>query len=160
MRSFSIKIHIIVFQKKINKRMSDHPLKKKSSLIMLGLLMAGANAGYLRNNNNAAYSDPYCNTFSPDGLCCIKCSYHYYMNSNGQCTAVSDWCKTWDDKTGACTSCFAGYGDPVNGVCSSTPIDNGTVSGGNDDHCAQYGYVDSKNIHYTSYVNGCKKVCT
>ncbi len=148
--------------------MTEHPLKKKSSLIMFGLLMAGVSAGNLRNTNKAvAYSDPYCNTFSADGLCCLKCSYHYYMDSNGRCQAVSDWCKTWDDKTGACTSCFAGYGHPVNGVCSSVPVNNGNVGGnnggnggnGNKDNCARYVYVDSFNKKYTTFRNGCKKIC-
>jgi len=78
------------------------------------------------------------------------------MDSKGACRAVSDWCKTWDDKTGCCTSCFPGYGDPVNGVCSSTPPD---VGEGNDDNCAEYGYVDSKNVYHTSWNKDCRKVC-
>ncbi len=118
--------------------------------------MAGVSAGNnLRNTSTGAYSDPYCNTFSPDGSCCIKCSYHYYMNSNGKCTAVSDWCKTWDDKTGCCTSCFAGYGNPVNGICSSTPVDNGNTGSGNDngnsDNCDRYAYIDNNHKYYTAY---------
>ena len=107
--------------------MSEHPLKKKSSLILFGLMMAGVSANNLRTRG--AYSDPYCNTFNSDGSCCLKCSYHYYMSPQGVCKPVSDWCKTWDDKTGHCTSCFQGYGEPVNGVCASTPVGNGNGNG-------------------------------
>lgn len=131
--------------------MTEHPLKKKSSIIMMGLLLAGVNAGNLRapHTGTGAYSDPYCNTFNDDGSCCLKCSYHYYMNANGACTAISDWCKTWDDKTGCCTSCFVGYGEPVNGVCRDKPVDNGNVGqGGNDDHCAEYGYIDATKTYH------------
>lgn len=92
---------------------------------MMALLLGSATAANIRNLN---WNDPYCNTFSPDGSCCVKCSYHYYMDANGRCKPVSDYCKTWNPKTGDCESCFPGYGDPVNGVC--------VVGGGTDDHCA------------------------
>jgi len=100
-------------------------LKKKSSLILFGLLLAGVNAGNLKGGK---WADPYCNTFSADGTVCLKCSYHYWQDSDGACQPVSDWCKTWDDKNGCCTSCFEGYGEPINGVCASTPV----VEGGGD----------------------------
>jgi hypothetical protein len=29
-----------------------------------------------------------------------------------------------------------------------------------DDHCACYGYIDSAQRLYKSWVNGCRKVCT
>ena len=111
--------------------MSQNPIKNKASLIVCGLLMAGAAANNLRNT--VAYSDPFCNTFSADGLCCLKCSFHYFMDCDGKCVAVSDWCKTWNKKTGECTSCFEGYGKPVNGVCSNIPV--GGENDGNGKHC-------------------------
>ncbi len=106
---------------------------------MFGLLMAGVTAGNLRSTvkGTGAYSDPFCNTFSADGSCCIKCSHHYFMNQHGACTAVSDWCKTWDEKTGCCTSCFVGYGEPVDGVCA------GNVGEGDDHHDSDSGSVGS-----------------
>lgn len=69
------------------------------------------------------------------------------MDSTGKCQPVSDFCQDWDPKTGACTSCFPSYGEPINGVCSSTPVGNGigsgTVSLGTEDHCASHSYLDS-----------------
>lgn len=82
-------------------------MMKNTSILILVLLVAAASSTSIRN---LLWDDPYCNTFSPDGSCCLKCSYHYFMDKHGKCQPVSDWCKTWDDKTGDCTSCFAGYG--------------------------------------------------
>ncbi len=90
----------------------------KSAFIFFVVLMAGVSAGHIRA---LLWDDPYCNTFSKDGKCCVKCSYHYWMDKWGRCQPVSDWCKTWNDKNGCCTSCFPGYGNPVNGVCASAP---------------------------------------
>lgn len=84
------------------------------------------------------------------------------MDKGGRCQVVSDFCKTWDEKTGWCTSCFPSYGNPVNGVCPGTPVNNGGNTGGNDyndNNCVVYGYIDAKNKWYTTFVYGCKKVC-
>ncbi len=133
-----------------------------------GLLAVGATAANLQGPTWAEL-DPYCNTFNTEGTKCLKCSYHYFMGSNGKCQAVSDWCKTWDDKTGCCTSCFDGYGAPVDGKCGpdvgtggnnggghggnggghddSDDDDSGIDVGGGDDdedvdHCAVYKYYN------------------
>lgn len=75
------------------------------------------------------WNQKLCKTYTPDGYKCVECAYHSYMDKKGICQPVSDYCKTWDEKTGDCTSCFDGYGHPVKGVCSSTPVgsDNGKV---------------------------------
>jgi hypothetical protein len=104
--------------------MNKLKLINKSAFIILLVFFAGVSAGHIRT---LLWDDPLCNTFSPDGSCCLKCSHHAYMDKWGKCQPVSDWCKTWDNKTGCCTSCFPGYGEPVNGVCASAPV----VEGGN-----------------------------
>lgn len=62
------------------------------------------------------------------------------MGKNGKCMRVSDNCKEWDECTGLCTCCYPGYGEPIKGVCPSTPPTSIPV----DDHCAKYGYIDAK----------------
>lgn len=57
---------------------------------MMALLLGSATA------NNIRWSDPYCNTFSADGTCCLKCSYRSVMDAQGRCQLVSDQCRTWD----------------------------------------------------------------
>ena len=98
--------------------MNQHPLTKKASFIFFAMLFAGVCASNLR------WSDPNCKTFSADGYKCLECAYHSYMDEDGCCHPVSDFCKTWDNCTGHCTSCFEGYGEPVDGVCSCTPVAN------------------------------------
>lgn len=78
------------------------------------------------------------------------------MDKNCVCQPVSDNCKTWNEKTGDCTSCFDGYGHPVKGVCSSTPVGDDKVK---DDHCAKYGYIDSKKKWSEHWTKDCTKVC-
>lgn len=131
------------------------------------MLAVGATADNLKGKQQ--WADPLCNTFSADGYSCLKCAFHAYKDENGACKNVSDWCKTWDEKTGACTSCFEGYGNPVKGVCASTPVVNGGNTGGgnnggddhSDDiaHCEVYGYKDAGNKWLSSWVKGCKKIC-
>ena len=99
--------------------MSKSNLILKSALIVVAVMVAGVATANIRT---LAWDDPFCSSFSADGTCCLKCSYHYFMDKNGKCCPVSDQCKTWDDKTGKCTSCFTGNGAPVNGVCSSSPV--------------------------------------
>jgi hypothetical protein len=72
--------------------MTTQKLISKSALILLVLLVAGVSAGHIRT---LLWDDPYCNTFSADGTCCLKCSFHYWMDRYGRCNPVSDWCKTW-----------------------------------------------------------------
>ena len=113
--------------------------------------MTGANA--TNNLRNVMYNDPCCHKWNDDGSVCLKCSYHYYMDSNGACQAISDYCQTWNETTGACTSCYKGYGDPVNGVCPSTAV------GVEDDYCADYGYIGKDNKWNDVWIEGCRKVC-
>ena len=136
--------------------MNQHPLKKKLSLVVLGMMMATVSADNLRD---AKWGDPFCSVWNQDGSCCLKCSDHYYADCNGVCQPVSDFCKEWDDKTGACTSCFPSYGNPVDGVCSNTPVDQVETISNVDDNCAEYGFVDNKNNWTDSSDEGCKKVC-
>lgn len=137
--------------------MTTNKLISKSAFILVVLLIAGVSSANIRV---LLWDDPWCNTFSSDGTCCLKCSDHCYMDKCGKCQPVSDFCKTWDNCTGKCTSCFPGYGNPVNGVCSSTPVAcNISVPAPVDDHCAKYGYVDAKSKIYNDFVKGCKKVC-
>ncbi len=91
---------------------------KIPTVLLALLLMASVSSASIRT---LLWDDPYCNTFSPDGSCCLKCSFRCFMNKNDKCQPVSDWCKTWNEKTGDCTSCYDGYGEPVKGVCRSTP---------------------------------------
>ena len=83
------------------------------------MLLVGGTASNIRTY---AWSDKYCKTFTSDGLSCLECAFHSYMDKDGCCKPVSDWCKDWDPKTGCCLCCFEGYGNPVNGVCSNKPV--------------------------------------
>ena len=85
MRSLPINQHQSFFESNQIQLMSQHPLKKKSSLVMFGLLVAGATASNLRNTATGEYCDPYCKTWSNDGLCCLKCAHHYFINAHGRC---------------------------------------------------------------------------
>lgn len=117
-----------------------------------------ASGGNLRED--LRWNQKLCKTYSPDGYKCLECAYHAYFDKNGICQNVSDFCKTWDEKTGACLSCFEGYGHPVKGVCSSTPVTYEKPPVDTDDHCAKYGYIDSKNKWSKIWTNDCKKVCS
>lgn len=77
--------------------MSQNPLTKKTSFILLAMFLASGTASNLR------WGDPYCKTWSADGCKCLECAYHSYMDKNGACQPVSDFCKDWDCKTGKCT---------------------------------------------------------
>lgn len=134
--------------------MATNKLISKSVLIVVVLLVAGISAANIRT---LLWDDPWCNTFSPDGSCCLKCSFRCYKDKYDRCQPVSDYCKTWDDCTGKCTSCYPGYPDPVNGVCSNIPV--GSTPNVTDDHCAKYGYVDGSWKLINKYYDGCKKVC-
>lgn len=87
--------------------------------MVFALMMASATA-----ENLTKWNDPYCNTWSTDGSCCLKCSDRYYKDCNGRCQKVSDFCKEWDQNTGDCTCCYPSYGNPVNGKCSPTPCND------------------------------------
>lgn len=114
-------------------------MMSKSLFVLLVLLVVGVSSANIRV---LLWDDIWCSQFTADGSCCLKCSDHCYMDKYGKCQPVSDWCATWDNCTGKCTSCFKGYGNPVDGVCPSTPVN--TVPPVVDDHCKKYGYIDAK----------------
>lgn len=100
--------------------------KNKTLLFLVIFLIAGAAASNIRLLTE---KDPFCSEYDAEGCCC-KCAFRFYFNKDTKlCTQVSDFCATWDNKTGACLSCYPGYGSPVKGVCSSTPVT------GNTDNC-------------------------
>lgn len=68
------------------------------------------------------------------------------MNYNYTCIALSEYC-TAADQYGACTSCESGY-HVENGACVQ-----------DDDHCAEYGYLDNSRRWWSSWTKDCQKVC-
>lgn len=102
--------------------MSKNRLLNKTTLAVFLVIIACVSSANIRS---LLWDDPFCNTFSPDGTSCLKCSYHYWKDKFGKCNAVSDMCKTWNETDGKCTSCFPGYNAPVNGVCGV--VGNGTI---------------------------------
>lgn len=104
--------------------------QKKSSqiatiLLCLGLLVV-ISCG--RDDGSSA-TDKNCIKTDSKGHC-IVCADRYYIDqSSGVCTKVSGTCNTWDLHSGDCLTCYPGFGKPINGACSSTP-----VQGSSDDH--------------------------
>ena len=41
--------------------------------------------------------DPGCNTWNWTDFTCIKCSFRFYKEKDGVCTAVSDYCMGFDE---------------------------------------------------------------
>ena len=60
-------------------------------------------------NNNTNPSDPNCQNFDRQSNRCVRCSYRFYLGSDGLCAQVSDQCQTWNFNNGNCTSCYQGY---------------------------------------------------
>ncbi len=77
---------------------------------------------------------------------CKKCECDYYLTCDYTCVALPANCEA-ADIYGKCTDCEDGYHIEA-GKCVK-----------DDDHCAEYGYIDSGKKWYSAFVNGCRKVC-
>lgn len=51
--------------------------------------------------------DPGCSLFQK-GVC-IKCSFGFYFDKNGQCKAAPSTCSSFDSVREVCLSCYEGY---------------------------------------------------
>lgn len=54
-----------------------------------------------------------------NGNTCIQCSQRWFFNTNGVCTAVSDFCATWNSN-GNCLTCYGGF-VLSQGACVANP---------------------------------------
>lgn len=76
---------------------------------------------------------------------CKVCDCDYYLTCNYTCALLPKYCKS-ADIYGNCTDCVKGYSLD----CGKCVV---------DDHCSEYGWIDSANKWYTQFVKGCEKVC-
>ena len=51
--------------------------------------------------------DPYCNWFN--GTKCLKCSWGYRFNSEGQCIELDYLCRIYDPVSYVCNQCYPGF---------------------------------------------------
>jgi len=99
-------------------------------------------SGYEVQNGNCAVSlnantIANCNQIDQLSGKCVKCSFGYYFDQNGNCKQADPNCKSFDSLLEKCIDCYPGYTLDLNNQCikSQDPI--------LDPNCAKY---DSHNI--------------